>query len=82
MFTAERWSEVQADRYMARFHEAFWALSANPLRAPTCPGLVPEYRKHTVGSHIIFFRVLDPGIEVVRILHQRMDFERHLREPG
>jgi len=29
-------------------------------------------------SHIIFFRAVDGGIEVVRILHRRMDFERHL----
>ena len=36
------------------------------------------YRKIRSGSHVIFFKVTGEGIDVVRILHQRMDFERHL----
>ena len=37
------------------------------------------YRKAAAGSHILFFRVTDAGLlDVVRILHQRMDISRHL----
>jgi len=36
------------------------------------------YRKVRAGSHIIFFKVTTDGIDVVRILHQKMDFNRHL----
>jgi toxin ParE1/3/4 len=28
--------------------------------------------------HLIFFRVADSTLEVVRVLHESMDFERHL----
>jgi len=35
------------------------------------------YRKIRSGSHTIFFKLTVDGIDVVRILHQRMDFERH-----
>jgi len=31
-----------------------------------------------VGSHVVFYRLIDKHIDIVRILHQRMDFERHL----
>jgi plasmid stabilization system protein ParE len=34
--------------------------------------------EHPVGSHVLFYRLTDDGIDVVRILHNRMDFERHL----
>ena len=36
------------------------------------------YRKVRCGSHLISFRLTDEGIDVVRILHQKMDFDRHV----
>jgi toxin ParE1/3/4 len=40
--------------------------------------LRPGYRKYLVGSHVLFYRVTNTDVVVVRILHQRMDVERHL----
>ncbi|TWS22632.1 type II toxin-antitoxin system RelE/ParE family toxin [Tsukamurella sputi] len=36
------------------------------------------YRRYTVGSHLIFYRARSEGVDVVRVLHQRMDPTRHL----
>jgi toxin ParE1/3/4 len=36
------------------------------------------YLKYRSGSHFVFYRLTEGGIDVVRILHTRMDFERHL----
>ena len=36
------------------------------------------YRKVTVGSHVMFFRMQSDVVEIIRILHQSMDVERHL----
>ncbi|WP_082243393.1 type II toxin-antitoxin system RelE/ParE family toxin [Xenorhabdus bovienii] len=33
-----------------------------------------------IASHIIFFRVVENGITIVRILHQSMDYRRHIDE--
>ncbi|WP_432612799.1 type II toxin-antitoxin system RelE/ParE family toxin [Mesorhizobium mediterraneum] len=38
------------------------------------PGLL----KYPIGSHVLFLRIGDKSIDVVRILHQRMDYPRHL----
>ncbi len=39
----------------------------------------PGYRKAPAGSHVLFFKVEDTGtINIIRILHSRMDTERHL----
>ena len=39
----------------------------------------PGYHRAEVGSHILFFRRGEAGvIDIIRILHQRMDIDRHL----
>lgn len=43
-----------------------------------CTDLRAGYRRYGVGSHAIFYRLAPDRIEVVRILHQRMDAGRHL----
>jgi toxin ParE1/3/4 len=36
------------------------------------------YFKLSVGSHFLCYRVTDLGIDIVRILHQRMDIPERL----
>jgi toxin ParE1/3/4 len=50
-----------------------WDYTAEP-----CDHLRLGYRKYSVVSHLLFFCTMTNGIEIVRILHQSMDFERHL----
>lgn len=76
-YTAARWSFVQAEDYHAGFVTAFEKLGSSERsgRAADVPG---GYLKYAVGSHLVFYRVSESGIVIVRILHQRMDVERHL----
>jgi toxin ParE1/3/4 len=36
------------------------------------------HRKFPSGMHSLFYRIIDDGIDIVRILHQQMAFWRHL----
>lgn len=36
------------------------------------------YRSYAIGSHAIFYRTRSAGVDVIRILHQRMDPSRHV----
>ncbi|WP_316252022.1 type II toxin-antitoxin system RelE/ParE family toxin [Paraburkholderia sp. 31.1] len=36
------------------------------------------YWRYTAGSHVIFYQDTDHTLDVIRILHQRMDVDRHL----
>ena len=52
--------------------------------APSGYPLVPRYendglRRRVAGSYLIFFRVKDDRISVVRILHGARDYDRILR---
>ena len=53
-------------------------VAADPRKGSACDDIRAGYRKFPVGSHVLFFREVDSGIDIVRILHSRMDFARHL----
>ena len=36
------------------------------------------YYKLAVGSHVVYFQLVDDTVLIIRILHQRMDTDRHL----
>jgi toxin ParE1/3/4 len=77
-YTERRWDADQAERYSRVLKEGIEQVVRDSRRGRPCDHIRPGYRKYPIGSHVLFFRVLEERIEIVRILHQRMDFERHL----
>ena len=53
-------------------------VTEDPRRGRPSNELRKGYRKYPAGSHMLFYRSIKSGIDIVRILHGRMDFERHL----
>jgi toxin ParE1/3/4 len=64
--------------YLAQFDRRFHALAELPNLGRSCDDIRPGYRRYSEGSHKIFHREAGGGIEIVRILHGRMDADRHL----
>ncbi len=77
-YTAERWGRDQAEIYLRLIEAAVEAIAADPRVGRPCDEVRPGYRRYLVGSHVLFYRVTAKVVFVVRILHQRMDTERHL----
>jgi toxin ParE1/3/4 len=77
-FTARRWSKDQADRYYRGFVTAFEALAETPTLGRPCDEIRPGYRRYNVGAHVVFYFIEDGEVEIVRVLHARRDFRRHL----
>lgn len=77
LYTMEQWGVAQADAYTDALSSAFELLARNPRRGRTCDDIRKSYRRHLVGRHVVYYRVRDRGIDVVRILHGRMDAARH-----
>ena len=44
----------------------------------TAEDISPGYRKIGVASHVTFFRARAGSLEILRILHRRMDVSRHI----
>lgn len=82
-YTADNWSELQADRY----YEMFIMASKEMAESSTRLGRRYEeimsglYGFHA-GKHIIFYRHMEDQdeIEVIRILHERMDLKTRIEE--
>ena len=78
-YTALHWSRDQADRYVRLLNEAFRNLASGTVAGRSAEAVRPGYLKVAVGAHVIFFTRTDNGtVDIVRVLHQRMDIQKHL----
>ncbi|MAT92466.1 MAG: plasmid stabilization protein ParE [Halioglobus sp.] len=79
-YTQRRWGKEQRRVYSKQFDDAFLLLANNPDAGLSCDHIKEGYKKFPTGSHTIFFRILSENeIQIVRILHKRMDVARQLK---
>jgi toxin ParE1/3/4 len=76
-YTQATWGREQRNSYLAKIDASFHLLAIEPQRGQACDDLLLGYYKYHVGRHLIFYRHTSEGIEIVRILHDRMDIEAH-----
>lgn len=82
-FTQSRWGREQRLRYLTMLDACFQQLAADPLIGQDSSDIRSGYRKIRAGSHVIFYhQKTNDKIEIVRILHGRMDMESRLTDPG
>jgi toxin ParE1/3/4 len=77
-YTAERWGIAQAESYFRTIIATLDALAATPTLGRSCDEIRAGYRRRSVGVHVVFYRIERDHIDIARILHGRMDFERQL----
>ena len=79
LYTQKRWGREQRNLCLSMLDASFQQLAANPLVGKDCSDIRNGYRKLSAGSHVIFYRQnFVDSIEIVRILHGRMDIETWL----
>jgi toxin ParE1/3/4 len=77
-YTEQQWGVVQAEAYVEDIRSAVERVAAHPERGRARDEVREGYRSFAVGRHAIFYIARDRGVDVIRILHQRMDVGRHL----
>ena len=77
-YSAAHWGTERAERYIRQLWQHAEEIAAQPRLGQSCDGTREGYRKYRAGSHVLFYRSGDGGIEIVRILHERMDYDQHL----
>jgi toxin ParE1/3/4 len=77
-YSAENWGINQADRYIRMIQDTIIGLTHGTQPSQTAAHIRAGYRRVLVGSHILFFKETDEVVDVIRILHQRMDPSQHL----
>ncbi len=78
-YTFEAWSEKQANKYYAALEFACMQIGKNPELGKEYDGISPNLLGLRTGKHIIFYQIVTKDeIEVIRILHERMDLKNRL----
>ena len=77
-YTVETWGFDQAERYVRSLSAAFDTLAESPDLGRIYKDVYENLRVYPSGSHLIFYFASANGIDVVRILHKRMDIQSHL----
>jgi len=80
-YTAETWGPDQKVGYLNQIRARFIQLRKVPGLGRMRDEIRPGYRSISSGRHVIFYCETDELIEVVRILHDRMDLHRQLADP-
>lgn len=78
-YSAEQWNIAQADRYLGEINDAFVQLANGERNGRSIQHVRAGFLKFSVGSHFIVYRQTRNAIDVVRVLHQRMDLEIQLQ---
>jgi len=76
-YTADHWGRGQADLYVGLIETAVDTLSRDPKLGRQCSEIRRGYRRHSVGSHVLYYRLKGGAIFVLRVLHRSMDPQRH-----
>ena len=77
-YTFDQWGEQQVDAYMSQIDRTIQAIGDNPAIGRGRFGVPDAIKGRKSGSHVVFYRVQDTTIYIMRVLHESMDHGRHI----
>ncbi len=81
-YTQRKWGKEKRRIYLRQFDDSFHMLAESPRLGVQCDFIKSGYRKFPVASHLIFYiNISSSQIEIVRVLHKRMDAKSQLENP-
>lgn len=79
LYTFEHWSKEQADIYYKSIIAEIENIAGDFESGKPITQIRSGYRSSKVNSHVVFYRKNDNDmVEIVRVLHEKMDWKRHL----
>ena len=77
-YTIEQWGKVQAHHYIDGLENIAAQLAENPDLGTDRAQLIHGLLSFPYESHVLYYLRQDHGITIIRVLHKRMDAQRHL----
>ena len=75
---AREFGTRQAESYYRALVDTFDILANNPFIARERQEFRPPVRLHFYKAHAIVYRIMSDHVLIIRVLHGRQDWERHL----
>jgi toxin ParE1/3/4 len=79
-YTRRKWGEQQRDTYEARLVAVMERVASFPLLGAARDDLGEGVRVQAAENHMIVYRLEDDKVEILRLLHQRMETPLHLED--
>ncbi len=77
-YSYETWGEAKADAYLMTIDAKFRAIEENPKIGRSRPDIKLGYYSVRANKHIIFYMLVGQYINIIGVLHERMDIQRRL----
>ncbi len=77
-YSVEHFGLNRTEEYMRNIENGIKNIASGTIQGRACDEIRAGYFKLPVGSHVLFFRHIETTIDIVRILHKRMDVEQHI----
>ncbi|MCM2474922.1 type II toxin-antitoxin system RelE/ParE family toxin [Rhizobium sp. CG5] len=78
-YTAKLWGRKKRNIYLRALSARFLWLSHHPRAGMERSEFATQVYSYPEGSHVIFYRMIAEGVEILRVLHQRMAPENKIR---
>jgi toxin ParE1/3/4 len=79
-YTVEQWGIDQAERYLTALFTCFDDLAINPELGRKRDEVKPGYRSFPQGRHVVFYTIVPTEIEIIGVVHQNSDVDKHLEQ--
>ncbi len=78
IYTFKTHGRAQRDHYIRQMDQSFHAIALTPALGQKIDTIREGYHRLPCGKHSIYYRILPENmVQIVRILHQRMDIKQH-----
>ncbi len=79
-YSVKNFGVVQTEHYFAALKECIELIADNPQIGHSAEDILHGYLRFPHESHVIFYKIFPSSILVVRILHECMDPNRHMKK--
>ena len=81
-YTYSHWGEEKADLYLSQLYSRFEWLSQQPQAGKHRPDICEGYYYFPQGSHLVFYLIRESEIDIIGIVHKRMDVLNYFDKDG
>ena len=78
-YSLKQFGKQQTALYLKQLRDQMKELAASPSKGTARDEIKAGYYSAFVGSHTIYYRISDTHIDILDVLHQRMEPLRHLQ---
>jgi toxin ParE1/3/4 len=73
LYSMQQWGVRQADKYVGSLLARFSWLAENPYSGKHRDDIKTGYYCFPEGKHLVFYKLIDTGIDIIGVPHHRMD---------